>query len=258
MNKYGAIILLLCQVVAHAALFYGFFTFSLAEWGYVFLVYFITGCLGMSITFHRLLSHCAFKSPRWFEIFGTLAASYGLTGSSLAWVNNHRAHHRYADTDKDPHAPSHIGYTKVQWGSMFTSATRLRYVKHIRRDKFHIFMHRYYFHFHAVILLCITVLFGLHAAAVFYLAPAAVLWNAGSFINTICHSRFGYTNYNVRDKSKNNFVLGVFMWGEGWHNNHHARPGAAKFGRLWFELDISWYMIRIIKKLQFKKQENTV
>lgn len=253
MNKLGAKALLFAQVLAHAALVYGVFAFSLADWGLVFLIYFITGCLGMSITFHRLLSHKSFKCPRWFEIVGTLAASYGLTGSSIAWVNNHRAHHRYADTERDPHAPSHLGYANVQWLSMFSSNKHLRYVKHLRNDKFHVFMHKYYFHLHFAVLLAFLLLGGIHAAAVFYLAPAAILWNAGSFINTICHSPFGYTNYKLKDKSKNNPVLGILMWGEGYHNNHHALPGSAKFGHRWYEFDISWQLIKVIEKLKFKK-----
>lgn len=248
MNRYGSYALLFAQILAHAALIYGFFAFTLAEWAIVLAVYFITGCIGMSITFHRLHSHRAFNSPRWFEILGTIVASYGLTGSSIAWVNTHRAHHRFADTEKDPHSPTFLGYFVVQWLSMFHSPTQLRYVRHLRKDPFHIFMHRYYFHLHLLVLLALVATVGLHGAAVFYLAPAAVLWNAGSFINTICHSPLGYRNYDTKGTSVNNPLLGIFMWGEGYHNNHHAKPGRAKYGHKWWEFDLSWYVIKLVQK----------
>ncbi len=254
MNKYGAYALLFAQLIAHAALIYGFFAFSLAEWAAVLAVYFVTGCIGMSITFHRLHSHRSFNAPRWFEILGTLVASYGLTGSSIAWVNTHRAHHRYTDTEKDPHSPKFLGYFKVQWLSMFSSPTQLRYVRHLRKDPFHVFMHRYYFHFHLFILATLLLTVGPHLTAVLYLAPAAVLWNAGSFINTICHSPYGYRNYDTKDTAKNNPALGILMWGEGYHNNHHAKPNSAKFGHKWYEPDLSWLIIKAVEQKPKKGQ----
>jgi len=248
MNKYGAHALLFAQILAHIALIYGIFTFGLAEWGIVLAVYFVTGCIGMSVTFHRLHSHRSFTAPRWFEILGTLVATYGLTGSSIAWVNTHRAHHRFTDTEKDPHSPTFLGYARVQWLSMYSSPTQLRYVRHLRKDPFHVFMHRYYFHFHILVLLALVATVGLHTACVVYLVPAAILWNAGSFINTICHSKFGYRNYDTKDTSKNNLLLGLTMWGEGYHNNHHARPNRAKYGHKWYEPDISWLVIKLVEK----------
>lgn len=246
MNKYGPILLLIFQIIAHMALICGLFTFGLYDWGIVLAIYFITGCVGMSVTYHRLLSHNSFTAPRWFEVIGTLAAAYGLTGSSIAWVNNHRAHHMYTDTKKDPHSPKFLGYFKVQWLSMFTSTKSLRYARRLRKDKFHVALHRYYFLFHFIILILLLAVFGLHVTCMVYLVPAAILWNAGSFINTACHSILGYKNYSINDTSKNNLILGIFMWGEGYHNNHHAYPNNAKYSHKWWELDISWAIIRLV------------
>lgn len=250
MNKYGAQILFVAQIIAHLGLIYGLFYFSFYEWLIVLSIYFLTGCIGMSITFHRLLSHNSFKPFKSFEIIGTCLASYGLVGSSIAWVNNHRAHHRFADTAKDPHSPMFLGYFRVQWLSMFSSTKKLIFVKQLRRDKFHIFMHRNYFTIHLIIFTSLLMLTGVHGACLYYLAPAAILWNFGSFINTICHSMFGYKNYAVRDTSKNNLLLGIFMWGEGYHNNHHAHPASAKYGHKWWEIDISWMIIKRISSSQ--------
>jgi fatty-acid desaturase len=247
MNKYGAHLLFMSQIIAHLGLLFGVFNFSMSDCGIVFLIYSFTSSVGMSITFHRLLSHGSFIPRRGFEVIGTLAGIYGLTGSSIAWVNNHRAHHKFNDTEKDPHSPKHLGYAKVQWLSMFSSNNSLRFIKVLRKDNFHVFLHRYYFLIHGIILGSFLTMFGLHNTCVFYLAPAAVLWNLGSCINTVCHSWFGYKNYEIDDTSKNNLLLGIIMWGEGYHNNHHAHPGLAKYGHKWYELDLSWYLIKILQ-----------
>ena len=248
MKNYGASFLFFSQVIAHFGLIYGFFHFNSLEWLTVLGIYFLTGCLGVSITYHRLLSHQSFKSPKWFEILGTLCATYGLVGSSLAWVNNHRSHHLHTDTPRDPHSPQHHGWVNIQWFSMFTSETRFRYVVKILRDPFHAWLHRHYALIHLFLFAFFMILGGFHAVALYYLAPAAILWNLGSLINTLCHSRFGYRNYElVDDLSKNNLLLGYLVWGEGWHNNHHRHPNRAKYGEKWWEFDISHHVIKLIQ-----------
>ena len=76
-----------------------------------------------------------------------------------------------------------------------------------------------------------------------YLVPVAILWNAGSFINTVNH-KFGYRNHDTKDNSKNSFLLGVFVWGEGWHNNHHANPASYSFQEKFWEIDIGGWLIK--------------
>ena len=81
-----------------------------------------------------------------------------------------------------------------------------------------------------------------------YLVPAAILWNAGSFINTLTHM-VGYRNFNTADNSTNIPILGYLMWGEGWHNNHHAHPNNPSFKEKWWELDVGgWFIKKITVK----------
>jgi stearoyl-CoA desaturase (delta-9 desaturase) len=90
---------------------------------------------------------------------------------------------------------------------------------------------------------------GTWALMTLYIVPAVVLWNAGSLINTVCHTPFlGYRRYKVPDNSTNNPVLGLLMWGEGWHNNHHRFQSRANIGERWYEIDIGYYIIKLIKK----------
>lgn len=238
-------LLFLFQIVAHGALAWQCIYGDVWAWIGTIAVYFVTGCFGMTMTFHRLLSHKSWVAPRWFEIAGTLAGTYGLTGSTIGWVAIHREHHHHTDEQGDPHSPTHKGFFRVQWLSMFEHPNP-RYALHLIRDPFHAGLHKWYFVLHTIILIA-WLSVGPTAAASLYLAPAAILWNAGSFINTLTHM-VGYRNHATGDDSTNISILGYLMWGEGWHNNHHNRPAASNFGERWWELDIGYLFIRLLRK----------
>lgn len=232
------------QILAHAALIYQIIYGSWGDWAVTLLVYFLTGCFGMTMTFHRLLSHKSWNAPRWFEVVGTLLGTYGLTGSSIGWVAIHREHHHHTDREGDPHSPEHKGFFRVQWLSMFERPDP-KYAMHLIRDPFHLALHKYYFVLHLSILLLLSSLVGIEACISWYLAPAAILWNAGSLINTATHM-VGYRNHATKDNSTNIWLLGYLMWGEGWHNNHHHQPSNSRFGEKWWEYDIGHAFIRLI------------
>lgn len=209
-------------------------------------MYFVTGCLGMSVTYHRYWSHSSWRAPRWFEILGTLAGTLGLTGSALGWIAIHRDHHRSTDRPSDPHSPLHQSFLRVQYLSMF-QRPHLFFVRDLIRDPLLRFTHRHYFAIQLIFVGLIACLLGPFSVIYLYLFPAAILWNAGSLINNFGHG-WGYRNFNTRDHSRNNPLLGFFMWGEGWHNNHHAYPSRSCFGVKNWELDISALMIRLLER----------
>ncbi len=242
-NK-SALMLFIAQIIAHLGFISMFFFANFQQWLICFFIYFLTGCLGMSMTFHRLLSHRSWVSPQWFKYLGTILGSLGLTGSALAWVSVHRQHHNFPDKKGDPHSPHVQKWWHVQFLSMFYKP-RLRIAKDLLRDRFIVFMHRNYIF---IQLTYITTLSLIDSKAIIYayLAPATLLWHGGSLINTLGH-KWGYTNFSIKDKSVNNFLLGILMWGEGWHNNHHARPAKSKFGIHPWEIDISFLLISIIE-----------
>jgi fatty-acid desaturase len=237
-------LLFVFQIITHASvipmIIYGVWY----HWLIAFFVYFLTGSIGMSGTYHRLLSHKSYQAPKWWEYFGTLLATIGGTGSSIAWCAVHREHHRYTDTDKDPHSPHHQGFLKVQFLSMFYDVN-IRYVPDLLRSRFHHNMHKFYWIIH---LSWATVLYLLDPFAVIYayLVPSVILWHAGSSINTFSHI-VGWQDYKTKDTSTNHPVLGILMWGEGWHNNHHAFPADYRFGRKWWQIDITRYIIEGVR-----------
>ena len=236
-------LLFIFQLLSHLALIPMFMYGEWYHWLIVFFVYFITGCFGMTMTFHRLLSHRSWNPPKWFEYFGTLAGFYGLVGSPIAWVAVHKEHHHYTDQYKDPHSPAHHGFIRVQWLSMFDKVNP-KYSAHLFRDKFQVFLHKKYFLLHSIIFIFLLAIDPMLLIAG-YLVPAAILWNAGSFINTLTHM-IGYRNFNTKDNSTNIHLLGYLMWGEGWHNNHHAHPSNSSFKEKWWEFDLGgWFIKRI-------------
>lgn len=210
-----------------------------------FVMYFFTGCLGMSMTYHRLVAHGSWKAPRWFEIIGLIAATLALTGSCIAWCGTHRTHHKYSDRSQDPHSPYHKGYFRAQFLSMF-EPLRLSSMKGFAGNRIYSFFHRHYWTINFAYM-AILVVIDPFALVYLYLFPACLIWNAGSLINTAGH-RFGSQPYKTGDQSRNNILLGILVWGEGWHNNHHRYPKSSQFGRKFWELDISGLLIRMIEK----------
>jgi stearoyl-CoA desaturase (delta-9 desaturase) len=241
--------LFLLQIICHVALVWAFFNFSLTQWLIVIGVYFLTGCLGVSVTLHRYYSHKSFEFRSDFirKLF-TFFSFWGVIGDPIAWVNNHRQHHRLTDKEGDPHSPSVIGWWRVQWFSMFYSYDKLRWVPNMIRDSYLVNLHKHYYIFHWSMM---AVLIGIswELACVVYLVPAAILWNMGSFINTVNHS-LGYRTHETRDNSTNNLILGYAVWGEGWHNNHHYSPANKTFGESWWEFDASANVIKLVGKYE--------
>jgi stearoyl-CoA desaturase (delta-9 desaturase) len=235
------------QLIAHIlAIFWLFSGPSLTDFLLVFLVYFFTGGIGMTVTYHRLLTHKSFKTNKFFEYFGTFCATLGLTGSSITWTAAHRQHHGNTDKQNDPHSPKILGYVWAQFLSMFSPINIRR--SPVIGDKGHQLFHKYYLHINLAWALLMFALGGTWALMTLYIVPAVVLWNAGSLVNTVCHTPFlGYRRYNVPDRSTNNPVLGLLMWGEGWHNNHHRFQSRANIGERWYEIDIGYYIIKLIR-----------
>lgn len=235
----------LYRLVAHVALVYFIFTGTLHEWLIALCVYFFAVTIGGTITLHRLLAHKSFVAPKWFEYLGsTVSTLCGSSVSALAWVALHREHHRYTDTEKDPHSPKFYGYWRVQFRD--TKLPNFKYIPDLARDKVHVFLHNYHWPLvlvYAFIVYC----FDPRALLYFWLVPGILVWHGGSLTNTLNHSPIGYRNYKSGDDSINNPISGILVSGEGWHNNHHSYPQDPKLGHKWWEFDLGWQIIKLVR-----------
>lgn len=208
------------QLIAHLSFIPMFLYASIAEWAIAIAIYFIAGTLGITMTYHRLLSHRSWKCPAILEKFFVLLATITMSGSAIVWVSVHRMHHKHTDTEKDPHSPLYKGFIKTQWGSMFIDITK-RNIVDLLRQPFYTFQHHHYF---TIILSYVLLLYIIDPFAIVYafLVPAAIVWNMGSAIFTASH-RNGAPH--------NDIVLALTSWGEGYHYNHHNNPLNKRFGK---------------------------
>jgi len=209
------------------------------------LMYGMIGCFGISIGYHRLLTHKAFKTSKFWEYFCTLWGMLAFTGSSIGWVGVHRDHHRYSDGIKDPHSPWHHG-AKMLIANYGFEPNKWA-VRGLITDKFHLFLHKYYFGLISIWAFLFFYFGGLNALMYWVLIPGCIsIWS--STISNYMNHKWGYQNYTTRDRSRNNWLNAIFTFGEGWHNNHHARPGDWNFGHKWWEFDLASWFVRLMKR----------
>lgn len=209
------------------------------------IVYFAMSCLGITITFHRYLTHNSFKFKwNWMEKLFILFGSLAGTGSAIGWVAVHRAHHLHSDRKGDPHGPS------TGWKNFFNDydqAVDYNLVKLLIKDPFLKFLHRRGLWMMIAFYLVLFIIGGSLALVFMGVLPQALTIIVSTVSNYFTHM-YGYRTYNTEDDSKNNWWLSAITWGESWHNNHHAYPGRYSFKHKWWEFDISGSIISLIKE----------
>ena len=225
---------------------------------YVLRMFAITGF------YHRYFSHCAFRTSRAAQfVFALIAASAAQRGP-LWWVSHHRHHHAHADTPGDPHSARQHGFIWSHTGWFMARenfAARTALTADLSRYPELRILDRY----DAATPLALGCLLFAAGEWLARVAPAlgvsgaqlliwgfcistVALYHATFTINSLAHS-FGRRRYATRDDSRNNAWLAILTLGEGWHNNHHHYPGAARQGFYWWELDLTYYGLRLLAAL---------
>jgi stearoyl-CoA desaturase (delta-9 desaturase) len=214
--------------------------------------------------YHRYFSHRTFKTSRVMQfIFAAVAAS-SIQRGPLWWAAHHRLHHRAADTEGDTHSPTRHGFLWSHMGWFMTDAnfrTRIEVVRDLAEFPELVLIDRYDT---MVPILLGLMLYALGALlqcfkpelrtsgtqlVVWGLVISSVaLMHATFTINSLAH-RFGSRRYATRDESRNSLALALFTLGEGWHNNHHRYPGAARQGFFRGEIDLTYYVLRTLSKV---------
>lgn len=198
--------------------------------------------------YHRYFSHNAFKTSRFFQfIIALLAQSSGQTGV-LQWSAQHLKHHKYSDTPKDEHSPKYQGflYSHFLWIiDKKHSNVDYSYVKHFTKYKELMFLNKYHM-LPMISLGILTYLIGGFSVFIFgYVLSSILIYHSYWSINSISHI-FGYQTYNTKDDSKNNFLLSILTFGDGWHNNHHKFPQKANTAIKWYEIDLVYQCMKIL------------
>lgn len=237
--------LFVLHVAATIALFYQILTGNAQDWLFTGITYIIVAiCLTM--TYHRYLAHKSFEFKsnlirKLCVIVCTLGSGFS---SPIVWAAIHKEHHRFSDTDKDPHLGRLRNIIKLHFTSMFITPN-IKYAVDLLKDPFYVFLHNHYFKLH-IIWASVLCIINPSLVIPMYLVPLCLLWHAGNLVNSISHC-VGYRNHNTKDQSRNNWAVALLFFGE-WHNNHHNNPRSAKHGEKWWEIDITYMLIRLLGK----------
>jgi stearoyl-CoA desaturase (delta-9 desaturase) len=208
-------------VLGHVALGYLIVTL---QWQLLLValgMHYLISIVGISMTYHRSISHNAVQLPRWLEFIGLFVAGLSLQGSALSWTAAHRQHHRYQGTDKDPHSPKLMSAWYVQIFGYGFSKIDPRSVANLFKTH-HAVWHRYYYWIYVPILLGSLLALPPDLALALFWAPIAIVFHFEGFINTWTH------NWN-QDVPGNKPWVNLFVGGEAWHENHHTHPGNLRF-----------------------------
>jgi stearoyl-CoA desaturase (delta-9 desaturase) len=211
--------------------------------------------------YHRYFSHKTFKASRPVQfVFAAIGASSVQRGP-LWWAAHHRHHHRVTDTPEDPHSPGQHGFWWSHMGWFLTPRgfrTNWDAIPDLRKFPELRFLDRFDILLPVLLAGGLFLLGGWLEQAVPQLGTSAgqlliwgffvstvVLFHATVTINSLSHT-FGSRRFDTRDDSRNNWMLALLTFGEGWHNNHHYFPGSARQGFRWWEVDLTWYGLKMM------------
>jgi fatty-acid desaturase len=229
---------------------------------------YLYGAAGMNLCYHRLLTHRSFSCPLWLEHAFAILAVWCVEDTPARWVATHRLHHHRSDDRPDPHSPlvnlfwSHMGWLFLENTELGRNVAYDRYARDILRDKFYRWIERYvvwitlaqsvvYYAAGFLIELALggstieAVQFGASVWLWGVVVRTVVVWHISWSVNSFAHV-FGYQNYETGDNSRNNAWVALITSGEGWHNNHHAEPGCACNQRHWWEIDLTYLLLRLL------------
>ncbi len=224
------------------------------SWSGVILCVFlhwVTGGIGITMTYHRLLTHRSFAvRPSWLEYVLTAIGCMASEGGAIGWVSDHRRHHAFSDEEFDVHTPKRgFGWAHMFWwmtpdiNSIHSDAYYERWAPDLQGDRIHRFLDRWH------------IVFPIALFGVLYLAGGLswLIW--GGFVRSVLvlHSTWlvnsathvwGYRSHETRDNSTNLWWVAIITYGEGWHNNHHAFQTSARHGLAWWEIDMTYLAIK--------------
>jgi len=212
-------------------------------------LYLATG-LGITVGYHRFATHRSFRTGPVVEFILFALGSMAVEGSVIGWTATHWKHHRLADQEGDPHSPVE-GLFHAHIGWMFNSDAQgdpKRDARHLLADPVARFADRTFPVWIALGLVIPYMVDGWRGLIWGGLVRIFLTHHLTWSVNSICH-QFGRRTFDTPDVSKNQWIVGIFGLGEGWHNNHHAFPESAFHGLRWYQIDFSGYVIRGLERL---------
>ena len=231
------------------------------EFAIAFFLFYCLYMLGITIGYHRLISHRSFKCNKFVEYFFVAAGYLAMEGSPITWAVVHRAHHKQPDLINDPHGPGRGWfYQYAGWMLDFKYKEEISPISltpDLLKDPFYKFLDQgghLYRAYALCFIICASTRLLLLATTDISITLASVAAGIAAqqmplILNVVSHiPQLGYRSFTTEDNSSNVPWLAVLTMGEGWHNNHHAFPGSPRSGFDKHELDVSWLVLSVLQK----------
>jgi fatty-acid desaturase len=258
--------LISAYVLMHLSLLAAPFTFSWEGLTVFGVMYFATICLGITLGYHRLLAHRSYQVPKILSYIMATLGCLAFQRGPIWWVATHRLHHGVTDTPQDPHSPRFsLAWAHFLWPFFqhpdLTPDKVSKLARDMVEDPVFRFLERHYTSlnvgFLALLFAVGYVWQGLHMGLSFLIWGGAFrimfCLNVTWLVNSAAH-RWGYRRFETPDDSRNTWWVALLTFGEGWHNNHHAHARSARMGLTWYELDVTYGIIRLLKSLGLAKR----
>jgi len=242
------------MVGMHAACLAAPFYFTWPAFGAFCLLHWLTGSIGITMSYHRFLSHKSMKLMWPARFMGLLCGVLAGEGDPLTWAATHRLHHARSDQPGDPHSPLHGPWWSHMWWMLVyrtkpeREALFNRYAPDLVNDPMMIFFQKTFFLWQIVQGVVLYAIGGVPMVLWGLCVRMVAMYHSTWFVNSATHI-WGYRNYETRDASRNLWWVAILSYGEGWHNNHHAHPHTARAGHRWWELDPTFWSIRTLQFL---------
>ncbi len=234
--------------------------FSWSALGVMVFLHWLFGSIGICLGYHRILSHRSLQVPKWLEYTIAILGAMAIQGGPIFWVAGHRLHHAHTEDEvKDPYSAkrgfwwSHMLWIMYPRKEFFDYEMYKKYAPDLVRQPFYNWLNRYFLLLQIPVGVLLYVLGGWSFVIYGVFLRAVLLWHSTWLINSASHIR-GYRTFDSEDNSRNLWWAAILTYGEGWHNNHHAHPNVAKAGLRWYEIDMTWWAIKVLQNLGLAKK----
>ncbi len=216
-------------------------------------LHWLTGGIGICMTYHRLLTHRSFAvRPRWLEYVMTAIGCAASEGGAIGWVADHRRHHAFSDQEGDVHSPDRsFGWAHMFWWmtpditSRHTPEYLQKWAPDLMKDPVHRFLNATHLVPQLILAAALFALGGWSWLVWGFFVRAVLVLHTTWLVNSASHI-WGYRTHETRDHSTNLWWVALLTYGEGWHNNHHAFQTSAKHGLDWWEVDMTYLAIKLM------------
>ena len=214
------------------------------------VVLYWTRMFGVTGVYHRYFAHRSYKTSRFMQFVLAFWAQTSSQKGALWWAAHHRSHHRYSDTEKDVHSPLQHGFWYSHMGWLFdqTAETDYRKTPDLARYPELVFLNRYWPIPPIVLGVTVWSLLGWSGLWVGFALSTVLVWHGTFLVNSAVHL-VGKRRFRTKDDSRNNWWVAILTMGEGWHNNHHYYEASVRQGFYWWEIDLSYYVLRTMQAL---------